>query len=328
MTVNRARATARRVGVVACATVALAACGGGGDSSDTTSPVDGPTTTTVPARPCEPTPDAPWRGMAAITEKYRVRVWDKLTTEHTEFEQIGDDPNAEQVMGDYNVVETVAVDPGTCRVFVGTCCEPVSGITYYDVNKPVEEWGILYGHYPTISPDGTRVAYSGYEEVTVASLDDPQTAIATIKQPGAEDATIYDMIWTDDDNLVLLGFSEEGAYLWKITVGTATMADPVQITPYVTRASGDIWSVGLVGVDRGHLLVRVPGDDGARVQLRSLNSFDLEGDEPFDATQRSYRISSGRVMSVSQKGRLMAFPVGAEDALFIGGDQDLYVWAG
>lgn len=317
-----------RRGAVALVVVLLAACGGGdGESSADTNP-PASSSTTVPGPPCAPTTDEPWRGMAAITEDYVVRIWDKGTDQPTELQRIGDDPRSDNVEGDYNVVETVAVDPTTCRPFIGTCCEPVSGITYYDIDKPVEEWGILYGHYPTISPDATRIAYSGYEDVTVASLDDPQTALATIRQPGPEQATIYDMVWLTDDELVLLGFTADGAYLWRISVGAQTLADPVLITDTVTQSKGDIWSVGLVGVDGEHLVVRAPGDGGATLQRRSLDTLAVDSEEPFTSNERSYRVSAGRTMSVSEKGRLLAFPVGAEDAQFIGGTDDLYVWAG
>lgn len=326
---HRAHIRVRRSTLVVGALVVLAGCGSGeGSSADTTAPAAETTTTVVPARPCEPTPDAPWRGMAAITEDYLVRVWNKGTQDYTEYERIGDDPRSDTVMGDYNVVETIAVDPATCRVFVGTCCEPVSGITYYDVDQPVDKWGILYGHYPTISPDGSRIAYSGYEEVTIASLQDPQTAVATITQPGAEDATIYDMIWLTDDELVLLGFTSDGSYLWRATVSTATLSDPVLITDAVSLTKGEIWSVGLVGVDDGALVVRAPGEGGARLQRRALDTLGLDSDEPFTGKERTYRIVAGRVVSVLESGRLMAFPVGADDALAIGGPTDLYVWAG
>lgn len=315
--------------IIALAVVAtLAACGGSGGPSGDTSGTGGDTTTTVPGPPCAPTADAPWRGMVAITDEYLVRVWNQGTREFTEYQRVGDDPRSDNVMGDYNVVETVAVDPGTCRVFVGTCCEPVSGITYYDIDKPFDQWGILYGHYPVISPDGTRVAYSGYEEITVADLDDPQTAIATIKQPAAEEATIYDMVWLTDDSLVLLGFTTDGAYLWRADLGAGALADPVLITDAVSQSVGDIWTVGLVGVDAGQLLVRAPGEGGSRLQRRSVDTLEVDSDEALAGTERSHRIGRGRVVSVSDKGRLFAFPVGAEDARAIGDATDLYVWAG
>lgn len=266
--------------------------------------------------------------MAAITEQYRVRVWDTGTSEYTELPMIGDDPNSDGAQGDYNVVETVAVDPGSCRVFVGTCCEPVSGITYYDVDKPVDQWGILYGHYPTISPDGTRLAYAGYEEITVARLDDPQTAVATVAQPRAEEATIYDMVWLSDTELALLGLTNDGAYMWKANVETRELGEPVALTTLVSHTDGDLWSVGLVGTNDGRFLVRVPDNDGLRLQRRALDTLAVDSDEPFNGKERTYRISRGRVITVLESGRLVAFPVGAEDAVPIGESTDLYIWAG
>lgn len=318
----------KRVAAALFATIVLGACGASGNSSspDTTAPAS--PDTTVPGPPCAPTTEAPWRGMAAITEDYLVRIWDKGTDDFTELQRIGNDPNNDNVQGDYNVVETVAVDPNTCKPFIGTCCEPVTGITYYDIDKPVDQWGILYGHYPSISPDGTRLAYSAYEDVTVASLEDPQTALATIKQPGPEQATIYDMVWLTNDELVLLGFTADGAYLWPISVGSKTLSEPVLITDAVSQSKGDIWSVGLVGVDGDHLVVRVPGDGGAMLQRRSLDTLTVGSEKPFTGKERTYRIGSGRVVSVSEKGHLLAFPVGAKDAVAVGGPDDLYVWAG
>ena len=82
---------------------------------------------------CAPSEENPTLGLAAITDKYRVRVWDDATTtESRDLEQIADDPYANSTGYDLTVVESVALSTKNCKIFVGACCEPVSGITFYE----------------------------------------------------------------------------------------------------------------------------------------------------------------------------------------------------
>lgn len=308
--------------------VALSACAASTESSESTDGVLS-TSTTVAGKPCAPNANEPWRGMAAITEDYQVRVWNGRTDTPTELPMVGDDPRNDQIEGDINVVETVAVDAGTCKVFVGTCCEPVSGVTYYDIVGDPADWKYVMGHYPSISPDGTKVAFSGYEEITIATIDDPTMAIATLPQPKAEVATIYDMTWLNDDELVLLGFTSDGAYLWKVSMAQTTPTEPVLVTDTVSQSKGDIWSVGLVGVDlEGKLLVRVPSGDVSRRERRDPMTLSVISREPLDVTDRSYRVSQGRIVRVSRSGGVEARLDRPGATPWRTPTIDAYVWAG
>lgn len=130
--------------LLAIAVVLLSAC-----SSNTTTSSDIDTETAFVGE-CAATIEKPTMGLSAITEKYRVRVWDDpASTTPRELDQIGDDPFAETTGNDLTVVESVAVSPKDCTVFVGACCEPVSGITFYE-GKKKGEWLQLMGHLPVL----------------------------------------------------------------------------------------------------------------------------------------------------------------------------------
>lgn len=282
-----------------------------------------------PTGRCMPTSSDPWRGIAAISEDYRVRVWDTGTQAFTELPMVGDDPRNERVEGDLNVVETVSVHPTTCRAFVGTCCEPVSGVTYFDVADNADEWKYVFGHYPSISPDGTRIALSSYEELTVASVDSPETPTINVRQPSPEEATIYDLVWLDDDALVLFGVTSDGAYLWKVDLAEKALGAPVLLTEAVSSSSGDVWSTGIVGVDSNGLLVsRAPVGMKTQMQHRSATTLQVESTETMDVPVRSYRVNGDRAVRVTETGVLQVRTSDDAEWATVGSGTDRYVWAG
>ncbi|MEY4995961.1 MAG: hypothetical protein RLZ67_686, partial [Actinomycetota bacterium] len=185
----------RRSLVISLAAIALVACGS--ESSST------PQDSVVPAGKCSPTTDNPTLGMSAINRDYRVVVWNNPSSKSpVTLDQIGDDPFSENTGADFTVVETVAVSPKTCDVFVGACCEPVSGITFYD-KQGDGEWETLFGHLPTISPDGELLARVAYEELLISSIDNPEETMVTIGLPKADVATIYRAQWINGDEIAL-----------------------------------------------------------------------------------------------------------------------------
>lgn len=282
-----------------------------------------------PAGRCMATSNNPWRGVAAITEDYRVRVWDTETNAYTQLPMVGDDPRSDRVEGDFNVVETVAVHPTSCRTFVGTCCEPVAGVTYYDVTDNEDEWQYVFGHYPAVSPDGERVAFSAYEDLSVAPIDAPDQPSVTVRQPAADEATIYDMAWLDDSTLVLLGVAVDGTYLWRVDLAEKKLETPVLVTDAVTTSSGDVWSVGMAGVDSdGMLVVRAPVGTEIQLQHRSAADLKVASSETLDQGVRSYRISGDRAVRVTDSGILQVRASGEEEWVTTGSATDRYLWAG
>ena len=296
----------------------LVGCGTSSQSADTT----------VPSLACSPTSDAPWKGMAAVTEDYRVHVWTSDDRAFAELPMVGDDPRDASGEGDMNVVETAAVDPSSCEPIVGTCCEPVSGVSFHDIDKIREEWGMVMGHYPTISPDGARIAFSGYDSVAVGPLGDIASPAVTIPQPPADEASIYDMTWLNDDELVLYGVAPDGAHLWKADVTKGTLGERVLLTKDVSWTMGDAWSIGLAGIDDGMLVVRVSRADRTELRRLSTQDFSVESREESDTPLRSYRISGGRESRVTADGALQVRAPGSDEWTTLGSASDKYVWAG
>ena len=168
----------------------------------------------APVGKCSPTTDNPTLGMAAINLDYRVVLWNDPTSKTPVIlEQIGDDPFSENSGADLTVVETVAVSPTTCEVFIGACCEPVSGITFYD-KEGDGAWETLIGRLPVISPDGELLARVAYEELLISSVANPEETKMTIELPKADVATFHRAQWINSDDVALSGFTNDGAYLW------------------------------------------------------------------------------------------------------------------
>ena len=212
---------------------------------------------------CAPSEENPTLGLAAITDKYRVRVWDDpATTASRELEQIGDDPYSNNTGYDLTVAESVAISPKDCTIFVGACCEPVSGITFYE-GENKGEWLQLIGHLPAISPDGEQLALVGYEELTVSSVDAPDKVLTTIGLPKSDVATMYQTAWLNDDQVAVSGFTSQGALVWIATISKGTLQPAQLITDEMNWGHENLWRVGLVGVDENkNIVTRVIGTEG------------------------------------------------------------------
>ena len=275
---------------------------------------------------CAPSEENPTLGLAAITDKYRVRVWDDpTTTTSRELEQIADDPYANNTGYDLTVVESVALSTQDCKIFVGACCEPVSGITFYE-GKNKGEWLQLTGHLPAISPDGEQLALVGYEELTVSSVDTPDKVSTTIGLPKSDVATMYQTAWLNDDQVAVSGFTSQGALVWIATISDGTLQPAQLITDEMNWGHENLWRVGLVGVDENkNLVTRVIGTEGNDVlQFRDAESFEPRSTSNISDTTVTYIIKGARRVAIDIEGVLSVW-WGTGSPLPIGDD---YSWAG
>lgn len=299
--------------------LALASCGGSSSSSEST-------TIDIPQGKCAPTEQNPTVGMAAITEEFKVVVWDSPdSSTPRQLEQIGDDPFSSSTGSDLTVVETVAVSTKTCEVFVGACCEPVSGITFFDKDKD-GEWETLIGHLPVISPDGELLARVAYEELLISSVANPEETTVTINLPKADVATIYRAQWINDDEVALSGFTKNGAYLWIANRSTKSLREEVQISGTIDGAAHGTSLVGLIGVDESANVVtqNIATEQQTVVEYRYPDSLAVSSTDSMSGFVRSYVMKGKRSVMVSDNGALTTW-FGNGDPVAIDGK---YVWAG
>lgn len=301
------------------AAVVITSCGGSSSSSVATD-------VESPQGKCAPTAQNPTVGMAAITEEYKVVAWDSPdSSTPRQLEQIGDDPFSSSTGSDLTVVETVAVSTKTCEIFVGACCEPVSGITFFDSDKD-GEWETLMGHLPVVSPDGELLARVAYEELLISSVANPEETTVTINLPKADVATIYRAQWINGDEVALSGFTKNGAYLWIANRSTKSLREEVQISGTIDGAAHGTSLVGLIGVDESANVVtqNIATEQQTVVEYRYPDSLAVSSTDSMSGFVRSYVMKGKRSVMVSDNGALTTW-FGNGDPIAIDGK---YVWAG
>jgi len=275
---------------------------------------------------CAPSAENPTLGLSAITDEYRVRVWDDPTsTDARDLEQIADNPSSNNSEYDLTVVESVAVSAKDCTIFVGACCEPVSGITFYE-GENKGEWLQLIGHLPTVSPDGEQLALVGYEELTISSVANPDKVLTTIALPKADVATIYRAQWINKDDVALSGFTNDGAYLWIASRSTKSLREGVQISDTVDDAAHGLSLVGLIGVDENNNIVTqdIAAEQQTVVEYRYPDSLAISSSDTLSGFVRSYVMRGERSVMVSDNGALTTW-FGNGNPMSLAGK---YNWAG
>ena len=275
---------------------------------------------------CAPSAENPTLGLSAITDEYRVRVWDDPTsTDARDLEQIADNPSSNNSEYDLTVVESVAVSAKDCTIFVGACCEPVSGITFYE-GENKGEWLQLIGHLPTVSPDGEQLALVGYEELTISSVANPDKVLTTIALPKADVATIYRAQWINNDDVALSGFTNDGAYLWIASRSTKSLREGVQISDTVDDAAHGLSLVGLIGVDENNNIVTqdIAAEQQTVVEYRYPDSLAISSSDTLSGFVRSYVMRGERSVMVSDNGALTTW-FGNGNPMSLAGK---YNWAG
>lgn len=305
---------------LAIAVIALSAC-----SASTTVPsnADGDT---AAVGACAATLEKPTMGLSAITDKYRVHVWDNPDSATPRvLDQLGDDPFAESSDYDLTVVESVAVSPKDCKVFVGACCEPVSGITFYE-GKKKGEWLQLMGHLPAISPDGELLALVAYEQLLISSTATPDKTSTTIALPKADEATMYKSAWINGDQVAISGFTPTGAYVWIATISEGTVRPGELITNTVNWGSENLWRVGLVGADENENLVtrRAGLAEKDILDFRYAEAFESHSSIEIPRKTTSYVMNGQRSAIVNENGVLSVW-AGNGDPVQLGPG---YMWAG
>lgn len=275
---------------------------------------------------CAPSTENPTLGLSAITDEYRVRVWDDPTsTDARDLEQIADNPSSNNSEYDLTVVESVAVSAKDCTIFVGACCEPVSGITFYE-GENKGEWLQLIGHLPTVSPDGEQLALVGYEELTISSVANPDKVLTTIALPKADVATIYRAQWINKDDVALSGFTNDGAYLWIASRSTKSLREGVQISDTIDDAAHGMSLVGLIGVDENNNIVTqdIAAEQQTVVEYRYPDSLAVSSSDTLSGFVRSYVMRGERSVMVSDNGALTTW-FGNGNPMSLAGK---YNWAG
>lgn len=300
---------------VALALVLLvSACGGETADGALTS------STEVHRGSCTPTASAPFNGIAAVTTGGDVHVWTRPGAEgYVEFAGLGDDPDSPPTEGDGSFVETAAVVPSTCAVFVALCCEPVSGLTKWFAS-PAAEPVDIFGRLPAVSPDGSRVALAGYDRLMVASVDDPTEPDIEIALPADGLAAVLDMVWVDGDRLALLINTDGSVRLHEAVLSEGTLRPGKKLA-----AGADGTSALLHGVLDGKLIVNER--TGSESIVESFDAMSMEslgtgsGSDLAAFTRRNGR----RNVMISREGALSAWVDGDVDPTAVG---SAYWWAG
>lgn len=264
-------------------------------------------------------------GLVAITDSFLVRAWvDPSTQDFVEFPRIGDDPFDESQRGDVAIVESATVSVATCEVFIGTCCEPVSGITYYG-GQANGEWQMLMGRLPTVSPNGKKLAVVALEQLVVTSASAPEETEAVVFIPSGETTRFIDAHWLNNEEVGLFGANAFGVFLWVVDVIERVVSDPVLITDDINAFSENINAVRFVGVDdEENLAVRLPGTTGDVIQYRNGIVFDIKKTTTLRTNVFSYRIDRERSAMVTDTGALSVW-VGTGNPKQVGAG---YLWAG
>lgn|GEM_PF-2762416 len=307
----------RRAGVAGflVAALTLVACGGGEPLTDATQ-----TTAAASRDSCSSSPESPFSGLSAVTPEGVVHVWVRPGADgRIEFAGVGDDPAKPPTEGDGSFVESVAVAPSTCAVFIALCCEPVSGLTkWYPTpgSDPID----LYGRLPAVSPDGERVALVGYDTVTVRSVADPTVEGASIGLPVDGSSVVLDMMWLDGDRLVILVNTGGSLLLHEAVISEGT------IRPGVALGAGvEPVSALLVGLIDGTFRVSERSEAAFLIESFDPSTLESLGSEPVDPASPFVRRAGNRTVSITRDSTLIAHADGQIDPTPLGSG---YWWAG
>lgn len=301
--------------------VVLSACG-----ADASKGKQSKTTMTgVVSQSCDDLSETSLSGVAAVTDGGLVRVWSTAGFhEFFDLPAVGDDPMNPPTQGDGSFVESVAVVAGTCIVFVGMCCEPAIGLTKW-FKTPGTQPINLVGHLPSVSPDGTRIALVGNEQLIVTPVESPDSEGITIDLSASDSSTVVDIVWLDGDRLALLVEDDEGARLRMVVVSKKMLGPSVSINPESGRSTTEVSGISLIGVSDGDLLLGSVVDGVNVVDRRSAETLASVGQEKYSYGSQWMRRTNGHTVFISADGFLSILKDGDDDPSPIGVK---YTWAG
>ena len=308
--------------IAAIALVVLTSCGGNSSSTDTS-------VVEAPQGKCVPTEKNPFLGLAAITQDFRVHVWTNPNSlKPTVLEKIGEFPFEGNDGLHYSPVESAVISSKDCSIFVGTCCEPVSGITYYR-GKETGEWLQLFGRLPEVSPDGELLAIHSYEKLLISSTNEPSIVITEINLPPADEVWVERVKWINGDEVAVSGAKKDGMYVWIARMSDGTLREAFRITKDINQGTGAISGVGFVGTDEmGNIVTQsvTVGERGVNSQFleyRYLDTYQTFSTTPLPVNAIHYRMSLGRTSFT--RAQVLSVWFGNGDPQTVNGQ---YVWAG
>lgn len=308
----------RRLLHICVLSMMVVACGSSSPSSESLP-------STIVQAECVPSDENPTLGLSAVTDDFRVHVWNnKASSSPNILGESSDVPWESNDVYGLALAETIAVSTKDCSIFVGTCCEPVSGITYFQ-GKDSTEWMQLYGRLPTIDSGGELVARVVYEELVISSVATPDRTIKVVGLPSADSATIYKAQWMNDDEIILSGFTEKAAKLWVARMSDGTLREAATITTSFNWDSEDLSKVGLVGVDEsGNVVVQNVNQNKRIVEFRYPESFEIFSTDEIASNVKSYAISQSRSVMVTEDGTLSTWFGNGNPKILSG----KFLWAG
>jgi hypothetical protein len=259
--------------------------------SDTTSTTDATSTTTATdttATPGEtntievPIPAGGFEAGPAdvfvLNRDGDLELWsDALTASPGERTLVADYPDPFGVVTEGsgpNVVDHVAGVVDGSVVF-GDCCEPIGGNVRVATGPDVVET-IAGGYSPTLSPSGDLLGTANDFLTSQTATDGEGAGIfRMINEDQAEPyLNVADLTWSahatvtsNDDHLVLLGWTEEGWWLYDVDRSTLelTPAVPLGVPPIPEAPDTNVGFAGH-GPD-GEIVVAESGPDGTRLRF-------------------------------------------------------------
>ncbi len=234
-----------------------------------------------------------------------------------------------------NVVDHVAgVVDGT--VVFGDCCEPIGGNLRVATGPDVVET-IAGGYSPTLSPGGDLLGTAN--DVVISQTATDREGAGVVRMINEDAATAYlnvaDLTWSsnatatsDDDHLVLLGWTDDGWWLHDVDRSTLQLspAMPLDIPPVPEAPETNVRFAGH-GPD-GEIAVAQSSPDGTRLRFFAPPTLAevprLERTLPGSAT--SIRVAAdGLGLLWVDAGTLYRLPAGEFEATALGNNL-LAIW--
>ncbi|WP_420452262.1 hypothetical protein [Ilumatobacter sp.] len=279
------------------------------DPASTTSTDVPGTTTTAATGPAAPSPSGPIVAIDAEGDAVLladpsadpVLLYDGPSPEELAAVTEGPGPNS---------VDHVSATPDGAIAYVGTCCEPVSGV--WVTAEPPEaatfEGTPNQGYVPTVSPDGSLLAVGSISGVVGITERETGELLAVDDGSGLAPDVVgafspYDVMWVSPERFAVLGIAERE---WVVVPGTVTPGDGVTLRPAFAVApfDGALEEVhGFAGSrSPDEVLVHVDGEGAAtafRLDGTDLGEYQLEG-----PSRSAWIVPEGPSLRVDDAGTL------------------------